>query len=38
MLITPDSKKIHFGSKAHEDYTLHKDDRRKDNYIKRHQK
>ena len=38
MLITPDNKKIHFGAKNMSDYTIHKDDNRKQNYINRHQK
>ena len=38
MLVTPDSKKIHFASPKHENYTIHKDDKRKSNYISRHQK
>ena len=31
------SKSIHFGGKGYEDYLIHKDDNRKENYIKRHQ-
>lgn len=31
-------KKIKFGSSAYDDYTTHKDLKRKENYIKRHQK
>jgi len=38
MLVTPDNKKIHFGAKNMSDYTIHKDDNRKQNYINRHQK
>jgi hypothetical protein len=30
------NKKISFGSALYEDYTMHKDDKRKSNYIKRH--
>ena len=30
-------KSIHFGAKGYEDYTIHKDNIRKENYIKRHQ-
>jgi hypothetical protein len=30
------NKKISFGSAMYEDYTMHKDDKRKSNYIKRH--
>ena len=29
-------KKIHFGDSRYEDYTIHKDDKRKENYINRH--
>lgn len=36
MVITPDNKKIHFGSPAHENYTIHNDDKRKELYIARH--
>jgi hypothetical protein len=28
---------VHFGAYGYEDYTIHKDDKRKENYIKRHQ-
>lgn len=38
MLITPDGKKIHFGAKNMSDYTIHNDDKRKQNYINRHKK
>jgi len=31
-------KTIHFGAKGYEDYTIHKDDKRKERYISRHQK
>ena len=31
-----DNKKIHFGAKLYEDYTLHKDDKRKKAYLSRH--
>ena len=31
-----DNKKISFGSTPYEDYTTHKDDKRRDSYIKRH--
>ena len=37
-MLVLDNKKIHFGAKGYEDYTIHKDDKRKDNYIKRHKK
>ena len=33
--IFPD-KKVSFGSSPYEDYTTHKDDNRRDSYIKRH--
>jgi hypothetical protein len=33
----PRGKKITFGAKGYSDYTIHKDDYRKNNYIKRHQ-
>ena len=36
MMILPDRKKIHFGQKGASDYTLHKDIRRKELYIVRH--
>lgn len=36
--IFDDGKKIHFGAKGYEDYTLHKDDERKIKYIQRHRK
>ena len=29
-------KKVSFGSAPYEDYTIHKDDKRRDSYIKRH--
>ena len=37
---TNENKKciIHFGAKGYEDYTIHKDDMRKERYIKRHSK
>lgn len=38
MVITPNGKRVHFGAKGYEDYTIHGDDKRKENYIKRHQK
>jgi len=31
-------KIIHFGSALHEDYTIHKDEIRKERYLKRHEK
>jgi hypothetical protein len=33
---TPNGKIINFGAKGYEDYTIHKDDNRRDNYISRH--
>ena len=33
---TPQGKLIHFGARGYEDYTMHKDERRKENYISRH--
>ena len=33
-----DNKSIHFGNNRYEDYTQHKDDKRKLNYLIRHQK
>ena len=30
------NKKIHFGAKLYEDYTIHKDDKRKKAYLARH--
>ena len=37
MITTPQDKKIHFGASGFEDYTMHKNDSRKNNYINRHQ-
>ena len=31
-------RSIHFGASGYEDYTIHKDDKRKELYIKRHEK
>jgi len=36
MAVLPDDKKIHFGAKGYEDYTMHHDEKRKENYLKRH--
>jgi len=36
MVITPENKKIHFGAKGYEDYTIHKDKERKNRYVTRH--
>ena len=33
---TPAGKTIHFGARGYEDYTIHKDERRKESYIARH--
>ena len=33
-----DNKSIHFGAKGMSDYTIHKDEERKERYILRHQK
>ena len=38
MAIIDDKKRVHFGSKGASDYTINKDDERKERYIKRHQK
>lgn len=35
-IIAPDGKTIHFGDSRYEDYTIHKDKKRKSNYEKRH--
>ena len=35
---TGKSKTVHFGSSGFEDYTIHKDDKRKERYIDRHRK
>ena len=35
-IIENTNKKIHFGAKLYEDYTLHKDDKRKKAYLSRH--
>ena len=34
--IINDTKKIHFGAKLYEDYTIHGDDKRKKAYLARH--
>lgn len=34
---TPSGKTIHFGAKGYSDYTQHKDPKRKEAYIRRHQ-
>ena len=33
----PDGKKVSFGAAGYEDYTMHQDKERMENYIKRHQ-
>jgi hypothetical protein len=38
MVITPDGYKVHFGASGYEDYTIHKDNERKNRYIQRHKK
>ena len=35
-VITPDNKRINFGQKGAEDYTIHRDSKRRDSYISRH--
>ena len=37
-IITSTGKKLHFGSSDYQDFTQHKDEDRKNSYIKRHQK
>ena len=37
-IITSTGKKVHFGATGYEDYTIHKDPKRKEAYITRHQK
>ena len=36
MITTPSEKKIHFGASGYSDFTIHKNDARKYNYINRH--
>lgn len=38
MVYLPNNKKIHFGSRQHSDYTIHKDPIRRELYIGRHKK
>ena len=38
MVITPAGKKIHFGANGYEDFTIHENLQRKEQYIARHQK
>ena len=35
MVTLPSGKKVHFGSPAYEDYTIHKDEDRRDKYLSR---
>ena len=35
MVLTPDDKWVHFGQMGWEDYTKHKDDERRDRFLKR---
>ena len=35
MVQDPNGKWIHFGAMGYEDYTKHKDDKRRENYLKR---
>jgi hypothetical protein len=37
-VILPSGKKLKFGNKNYEDYTIHRDDERKARYLARHQK
>ncbi len=36
MVTTPEKRIIHFGAKGYSDYTIHKDDNRRQRYLKRH--
>lgn len=38
MVQLPDNKKIHFGDSRYQDFTAHKDERRKKAYLLRHKK
>lgn len=38
LIITSTDKKIRFGRKGYEDFTIHKDEERKQRYIDRHKK
>jgi hypothetical protein len=38
MVITPDDKIVHFGQQGYEDYTKHKDEKRRENYLARSSK
>ena len=35
MVTLPSGKKVHFGSSKYEDYTIHKDEKRRDKYLAR---
>jgi hypothetical protein len=35
MVISPDNKIVHFGQQGYEDYTKHKDEKRRSNYLSR---
>lgn len=37
MIVTPTGKKVHFGANGYEDFSMHKDEQRKERYIARHQ-
>ena len=37
-IITKSEKKIYFGASGYSDFTIHKDEERKQRYIKRHEK
>lgn len=37
-IITNDNKKVYFGASGYEDFTIHKDEKRKERYINRHKK
>jgi hypothetical protein len=37
MVKTPDGKTVHFGASGYDDFTIHKDEQRKQRYISRHQ-
>lgn len=36
MVILPSGKKLHFGQVGYQDYTIHKDPKRRELYVKRH--
>lgn len=38
MVVTPTNKKIHFGAAGYSDYTINKNDKKKEAYISRHKK